>query len=231
MIEISSMEIAFSGISLFAFHLLKQNACSPTPPNLPSGHSSPHHLIQGSPGAFDVLMLSTVWAIKMQRCHCLQVIQKHPFLSPGWGRPGSSACPLAARFLYLLCGLGGCVVSWDPFLEPGSGQAVSCPGKQLRSTSGDLSGDGARRAGPALQAGGNAFVSPHFPFPLSRAGLGWSCPPWEGMDGSSSACSTTSAGLMPCTTPEAVLPTAAALTGRCRAAKADMMMCLKQQDR
>lgn len=175
MIEISSMEIAFSGISLFTFHLLKQNACSPTPPNLPSGHSS-HHLIQGSPGAFDVLMLSTVWAIKMQRCHCLQVIQKHPFLSPGWGRPGSSACPLAARFLYLLCGLGGCVVSWDPFLEPGSGQAVSCPGKQLRSTSGDLSGDGARRAGPALPGWWQCLCLSPFPIPPVEGSSGVELP-------------------------------------------------------
>lgn len=92
-----------------------------------------------------MLMLSTVWAIKMQRCHCLQVIQKHPFLSPGWGRPSSSACPLV---FVPLCGLGVVLCLGNRFLEPGSGQAVSCPGKQLRSTSGDLSGDGALQAVP-----------------------------------------------------------------------------------
>lgn len=87
MIEISSMEIAFPGISLFTFHLFQQNACSPTATNLTLGHSSAHHLIQGSAGAFDVLMLSTMWAIKMQRCHCLQVIPKHHSFHLAWAEP------------------------------------------------------------------------------------------------------------------------------------------------
>lgn len=36
----------------------------------------------------------------------------------------------------------------NPFLESGSGQAVSCPAEQLRSASGGLSGDGAQEAVP-----------------------------------------------------------------------------------
>lgn len=84
--------------------------------------------------------------------------------------------------------------------------------------------------GRQCQAGGNASVSPHFPFPGVAGSFGVELPSL-GRDGWQLLCNATRAGLMPCTTPAAFLPATAALTGRCRAAKASMMMCLKQQDR
>lgn len=70
------------------------------------------------------------------------------------------------------------------------------------------------------RAGGNASVS------ADLGSFGVSCPPREGMDGSCSACKASSAGLVPCATPEPALPA----LQRSQLRAAGMRMCLEQQD-
>lgn len=152
-----------------------------------------------------------MWVI----CHCLFDWEENLTCFPSAALVTFFCCRFlsyfhakVAWFLYLLCGLGVGLCLGNPFLESGSGQAASCPAKQLRSTSGGLSGnrDGAREAVPALPGWWQRLCLLISRSPVSWAVLGWSRPPWEGMDGSHSACKATGA------TQEPVLPAAAALT-------------------